>query len=229
MDGMIETVAKSALSGKGWLANEPDWLRDALLGCAKLRTFQPGEYAYHFDDEPGGMFGIVTGGFGVIIPSGAEMMICHILRTGAWFGFGPVLTNGPRTFSFRAVEQSQALTVSLGDLNSIGARNPELYRRLGGLSEQTMQSIAARVVGDLLIPSGERCIAAVLARLAGGAHSPAVLRLSQAMIAQMSNSSRDRVNRTLQKFARQGWLQLGYQALMIIDSAALERFSRGSA
>ena len=69
---MIETVAKSALSGKGWLANEPDWLRDALLGCAKLRTFQPGEYAYHFDDEPGGMFGIVTGGFGVIIPSGAE-------------------------------------------------------------------------------------------------------------------------------------------------------------
>jgi CRP-like cAMP-binding protein len=49
------------------------------------------------------------------------------------------------------------------------------------------------------------------------------------MIAQMSNSSRDRVNRTLRKFATQGWLQLGYQTLTIIDSAALERFSRGSA
>jgi CRP-like cAMP-binding protein len=92
-----------------------------------------------------------------------------------------------------------------------------------------MQNIAARVVGDLLIPSGERRIAAVLTRLAGGGHSPAVLRLSQAMIAQMSNSSRDRVNRTLRKFATQGWLQLGYQTLTIIDSAALERFSRGSA
>jgi CRP/FNR family transcriptional regulator, cyclic AMP receptor protein len=226
---MPESAAKSALRAKGWLASEPDWLRDALLGCAKLRTYQVGEYAYHLEDEPGGMFGIVSGGFGVIIPSGAEMALCHVLRAGAWFGLGPVLTNGRRTFSFQAVEQSQALTVSLGDLHSIGARNPELYRRLGGLSEQSMQNIAARVVGDLLIPSGERRIAAVLTRLAGGGHSPAVLRLSQAMIAQMSNSSRDRVNRTLRKFATQGWLQLGYQTLTIIDSAALERFSRGSA
>ena len=89
-----------------------------------------------------------------------------------------------------------------------------------------MQSIATRVVGDLLITSGERRIAAVLARLASG--NPVgqpTIGLSQAAIGQMSNASRDRVNRTLKKFANSGWIELGYQAVRIIDASALERFS----
>jgi CRP/FNR family transcriptional regulator, cyclic AMP receptor protein len=154
--------------------------------------------------------------------------MCHLLRPGAWFGAGPVLTAGRRTMSFKAVEASQALFVSLAELQAIGARHPELYRRLGGLSEQAMQSIAARVVGDLLIPSGEQRIAAVLARLAGGGtgEPPVAIPLSQQVIGQISNSSRDRVNRTLRRFEESGWVELRYQAVLVTDLAALEEFAR---
>ncbi len=227
---MNEESAKVALAGAGWLATEPAWLRNEFLACARIRKFQNGEYAYHLDDEPGGMFGIASGGFGVVVPSGAEMTLCHVLWQGAWFGAGPILTNGRRTLGFRAVETSRALVVSLRDLNAIGTRHPELYRRIGALSEQSMQSIATRIVGDLLITSGERRIAAVLARLASGNTGGQVvtLGLSQAVIGQMSNSSRDRVNRTLNKFAKAGWIELGYQAVKIVEPSALERFSRNS-
>ena len=167
---------------------------------------------------------MAEGSFGVLVPSGGEVSICHLMRAGAWFGGGPILTSGRRTLSFRAVEASQALFVSLAELQAIGARQPELYRRLGALSEHIMNSIAARVVGDLLIPSGEQRIAAVLARLAG--QPPAAIPLSQQVIGQISNSSRDRVNRTLRRFEESGWVELRYQAILVTDLAALEAFAR---
>jgi CRP/FNR family cyclic AMP-dependent transcriptional regulator len=219
-----ESLAKIALQKTGWLADQPDWLRNSLLACARLRSFRRGEYAYHVDDEPGGMFGVAEGSFGVLVPSGGELSMCHLLRAGAWFGAGPVLTAGRRTLCFRAVEPSLALFVSLAELQAIAARHPELYRCVGALSEQAMNAIAARVVGDLLIPSGEQRIAAVLARLAG--QPPAAIPLSQQVIGQISNSSRDRVNRTLRRFEESGWVELRYQAVHVTDLAALEAFAR---
>lgn len=226
---MSERTAKAFLRGIGWLSNQPEWLKDALLSRARLRTYEAGEYTHHADDEPGGIFGIVDGGFGVVVPSGAEMIVCHVIWAGAWFGLGPILATGRRTMSFRATETSRALVVSFSDLQSIGTQTPELYRRLGALSEHSMQTIAARIVGDLLITSGERRTAAVLVRLAGGgaAPTPFPLRLSQSMIGQMSNSSRDRVNRALQKFATSGWVELRYNAVVILDAAALDSYARG--
>ena len=228
---MRESFAKIALQKTGWLADQPDWLRDSLLASARLRSFRRGEYAFHVDDEPGGIFGVAEGSFGVLVPSGGELSICHLMRAGAWFGGGPILTSGRRTLSFRAVEASQALFVSLAELQAIGARHPELYRRLGALSEHIMNSIAARVVGDLLIPSGEQRIAAVLARLAGGGtgQPPAAIPLSQQVIGQISNASRDRVNRTLRRFEESGWVELRYQAVLVTDLAALEAFARHGA
>ena len=51
-----------------------------------------------------------------------------------------------------------------------------------------------------------------------------MIHLSQAEIGQISNTSRDRVNRTLQKFAKAGWITLDYKAIVIRDVNALEAF-----
>jgi CRP-like cAMP-binding protein len=42
----------------------------------------------------------------------------------------------------------------------------------------------------------------------------------------MSNTSRDRVNRALQRFRKAGWVDLRYQTIIIRDPAALEHFAR---
>jgi CRP-like cAMP-binding protein len=86
----------------------------------------------------------------------------------------------------------------------------------------------ARAVGDLLISSCDRRIAAVLARLGSEAvgKPPAPLRLAQSVLGQMSNASRVRVNRTLREFETAGWVSVQYQSIRVTDVASLEAFAR---
>jgi CRP/FNR family cyclic AMP-dependent transcriptional regulator len=228
--GMTDTAAKDILRKTGWLAGEPDWLREALLSCARISAWKADELIYMVGDEPGGIYGIAEGGVGVLVPSGGnEMVLCHVLRPGMWFGLGPILAKGRRFLTFKTVEPSRTVHVTLADLNAIGARQPELFRRLGALSEASFHTIAIRVVGDLLISSGERRIAAVLARIAGAGPDGATwpIRVSQSMLGQMSNCSRDRVNQALRKFAMAGWISADYRLITVNDLASLEAFTRG--
>jgi len=228
---MNETTARALLAKTGWLLDQPEWVRGAILSAARLRTFAPGEFAFHAGDDPGGMYGIVDGGFGVLVPSGGtDLLLCHILRRGIWFGYGPALSNSGRKITFKVVETSRALYLPLREINAIGAKRPEFFRILGALNDMSFMMLAVGVVGDLLIGSGEQRIAAVLARNARPQRSeepqpPWPIRLSQAEIAQMTNSSRDRVNRTLAKFARVGWITTDFKTVIINDLAALEAFS----
>jgi CRP/FNR family transcriptional regulator, cyclic AMP receptor protein len=223
-----EKSAGLQLRGKGLLANMPDLLQDELLACARLREFRAGDFAYHIGDAPGGMFGIVTGCFGLIVESADETGLCHLLRPGTWFGSGPVLSPGPRVLSFQAIEQSTALAVSLADLNTLGARFPELYRQIGAMSERNVQVASARIIGDLLIPSGQRRLAAVLLRLCGVWEGlpPAPVPLSQQVIGQISNLSRERVNRYLQELETAGCIALSYGSVVVTDPVGLEAISQ---
>lgn len=204
-----------------------DPLQDEFLSSGRLRAFRAGDFAYHIGDAPGGMFGIVRGCFGVVVASGDETALCHLLRPGTWFGAAPVLSHGPRVMSFQAVEPSEALAISLADLHAVGARFPELYRQIGAMGERVMQVTAARIVGDLLIGSGKRRLAAVLVRLSGiwEGLPPAPIPLSQEVIGQMSNLSRERVNRFLRELVGAGCIELSYGSVVVTDPAGLEAIS----
>jgi CRP-like cAMP-binding protein len=233
MAPMNDGAAKDILRKTGWLAGEPGWMVEALLGCARISAWQADELIYMVGDDPGGIYGVVKGGVGVLVPSGgSEMVLCHVLHAGTWFGTGPILAKGRRMLTFRTVEPCQTAHVSLADLNAIGARNPELFRRLGALSEASFQNLSIRIIGDLLISSAERRVATVLARIAGmgqAGREPEVwpIRVSQSMIGQMSNCSRDRVNEAVRKFAAAGWIRVDYRQITVTDLAALEAFVRG--
>lgn len=231
---MNVTDAKALVGRTGWLLNQPSWVGDAVLAGSRLRSYEPGQFTFSAGDDPGGMFGIVDGGFGVLVPSGGNGLLpCHIMRRGSWFGYGPALSGTGRKMSFKAVERSNVLHLPLHELTAIGTRFPEFFRILGALNDITYMMSAVRVVGDLLITSGEKRIAAVLVRIArpepsDQAEQPWPIRLTQAEIGQMSNSSRDRVNRALAKFAEAGWITTEFKMIVIHDLAALERFSMQS-
>jgi CRP/FNR family transcriptional regulator, cyclic AMP receptor protein len=229
---MDEKAAKAVVGRTGWLLDQPAWVRDEVLAGSRLRTYEPGQFTFYAEDDPGGMYGIVDGGFGVLVPSGGnELVLCHIIRCGTWFGLGPILSGVQRTMTFKAVEPSRVLHLPLSGLTAICARQPEFFRKLGALSEATYMMSAVPVVGDLLITSGEKRIAAVLVRIAKPQPSDQVqppwpIRLSQAEIGQMANSSRDRVNRALAKFTRAGWITVDFKMIVVNNIADLESFSK---
>jgi CRP-like cAMP-binding protein len=229
---MNEAEAKAFVARTGWLWTQPEWVRESVLAGSKLRRYEPGQFTFYAGDDPGGMYGVVSGGFGVLVPSGdGELLPCHILRGGVWFGYGPALSGTGRKLTFKSVERSTALHLPMHELTAIGAGRPEFFRILGALNDMSYMMMAAGVIGDLLISSGERRIAAVIVRNARPQPSaepqlPWPLRLSQAELAQMSNSSRDRVNRTLAKFAKAGWLMADFKKIVVKDFAGLETFVR---
>jgi CRP-like cAMP-binding protein len=233
---MDHGLAKETLRRHGWLASEADWVADAVLSAGMLRTYLAGETAFRNDDEPGGIYGIVEGGFGVQLPAGSgELVQCTIIRRGIWFGHGPVLTGKARVMTFRATEPSSVHYVPLRAIAAISAARPEFVRRLAALSEGNYARIAMKIVSDLLIPSGERRIAATLVRIslgepsaAGVAETPFPVHASQAEIGQMANASRDSVNRALARFTEAGWVQVEFRKIRIADLHALESFAKGS-
>ena len=54
---------------KGWLRQTPVAFQSAVLDRCILEKFTPGTPVYAVGDEPGGMFGIVTGAPGVSVAS----------------------------------------------------------------------------------------------------------------------------------------------------------------
>ena len=224
---MDETSAKTIARREGWLAGEDAWVQDAVLARVRLRRFAPGEFVYRAEEDPGGIYGMVDGGIGALITSGAgDIVLCHVVRRGTWFGHGPVLTGKPRTMTFQAVEESIAFQLPLSSVTEICATYPDFRLRLAALSERNYSTVALKVIGDLMMPSTERRIAAVLLRISKSdltAEKPQYwpILLTQAEIGQMANASRDRVSRAIARFEAAGWIKSGYKQIEVTNPAAL--------
>ncbi len=75
-------AARQQLRAKGWLASMSEQLQEEFLSRGRIKVFGAGDFVFHIGDEPGGMFGILEGTFGVVVTSGDEMVVCHLLRPG---------------------------------------------------------------------------------------------------------------------------------------------------
>ena len=107
---------------------------------------------------------------------------------------------------------------------------PEFAIRLGALSERNYSAVALKVIGDLLMPSLDRRIAATLVRISRPEASDEILppwpiHVTQAEIGQMANASRDRVNRALSKFAASGWIEVDYKVIIVKQLDALAAYA----
>lgn len=226
---MTEAEAKLLIQKHGWLATEPAWVRNSILSRARLRRLEAHQFTYHAEDDPGGIYGVVSGGVGVMLPSRVgEMVLCHVIRLGVWFGTGPVMTGRPRTMSFKAMETSAVLHLSLSSIAEIKAEFPKFAQSLGALSESNYTGIAARVIIDLMMPSTERRIAATLVRMSKPEASsellpPWPIHLTQVELGQVANASRDRVGHALRAFEARGWIEVDYRVIRVRNLEALSK------
>ena len=230
----FKTIERAALEAvfrrRGWLALQPADFRDRILACARQRQVRVSETIYRDGDPPGGMYGIVSGGIGVRIGSPrSSPRLGHILRPGDWFGATPILTGGGRSLGFEAVEPSILLTVPLASLKAIGQADSDAIRRIGGQATQAM-TLAASVAADLLIPQSAQRVAAVLLRVTAAEKGilpehPDGFLLSQQLLAEMSNSSRNHVNQILGEFRAAGWVATRYNRIALTNVPKLLAFA----
>ena len=102
---------------------------------------------------------------------------------------------------------------------------------LGALSFQAY-SVTVRVVRDLLVPDTNRRIASTLLRISGSidallSASRSDVRINQDELAELTNVSRNSVNRALRSFEKAGWVTLKYAQIVIREPDALKNFAQG--
>jgi CRP/FNR family transcriptional regulator, cyclic AMP receptor protein len=220
------------MARRGWLAGQPESFAADLLARSRPRHFRRGDLVYRDGEVPGGVFGIVSGGIGIVTArAGRAPVLTHIQRAGAWFGEAPYAIGNARTVSFRATEASSLLFVPASALEEIARSEPQARLRFAGFSRWAIEEIGA-MVGDLLIPNAERRIAATLLRITAAAEGvppddPQGFVVTQTELGEMANVSRHHVNRTLTRFRKQGWVDSRYNRLRLLDLGALEAMAAG--
>lgn len=184
------------------------------------------------DDPPGGIYGVVSGGIGIEGSSEWHpLRLGHILRTGDWFGYRPALTGRRRAMGYLAVEPSELVHVALSALTMLKQESPALVPLLTAMAVRG-DELGTVVACDLLIRNARRRIAAVLLRVTGAHEAvqptdPRGFLLTQGMLGDMANASRNYTNRTLAFLQQQGWIEMNHVHIRLLDVAALAGFAYG--
>jgi CRP-like cAMP-binding protein len=226
---MTPETLERIFAERGWLSRQPPAFRTRIIAMGRLVTLATGAPLFHIGDNPGGVYGIVSGAVAVLggtrwhVPA-----LAHIERAGDWFGHGPVLGSSERTLSFQAFEPSALLHLPLDQLRPQIQGDPDFAARLAQMANASTDTViwTAR---DLLIPDSGRRLAAVLLRVtAMGKVPPADPRgyaLTQAELGEMANISRHQVNRTFAVLQRAGLVEVSYNRVRLIDVEGLMAFA----
>jgi CRP-like cAMP-binding protein len=216
---------------RGWLSEQPDSFQRQILQIARPVQVNREQWVFSINDPPGGIYGVISGGIGIegVGPYNLARL-GHILRSGSWFGHGPILTGGkPRSQSMRAMEDSKLLYVPLTPLRELVDGDSSAARCVGNMANGG-SNLATRVISDLLIPNLSQRVAAVLLRITAVEEGvqpdhPAGFLITQADIGEISNVSRPSVNKVLGRFARMGWISNRYNRIRVLDVEALRSFA----
>jgi CRP-like cAMP-binding protein len=203
-----------------------------VLRLGRPRRFDRGEFLHYEGDGPGGVYGIFSGGLGVMLGRrDGTSGLSTIIRAGTWIGEAPLHSGGARIIALRAVEPSETLYVELRDLATLAADDPDVRRRYGWMMLFNTQH-ALQAMSDLQISGTGRRLAATLLRVTAVAEGvepdhPDGFLVTQSELGEMANVSRNRVNRLITAFAKEGWVTVGYNRIRIDDPVAIQRCIQG--
>jgi CRP/FNR family transcriptional regulator, cyclic AMP receptor protein len=213
-----------SLSRSGWLSLQSPAFAGAIMRAGRVIALRTREPVTMEGDDDLRIFGIVRGAVGAYSSHRHQFPVLGtVLFPGQWFGVGPRLIGGGRTMTFITMEDCELLCFGNAEFQQIGSSFPELNDRLAQLA-QMMSNYSNEVVAELLIPETDRRIVAVLLRLCERSSGEFSFRLSQAELGEMSNASRDTVNKLVGRLERGGLLTARYGRIAVADYNGLARW-----
>ncbi len=217
---------------QGWLRDVSPGVAQALVEAARRRGLEKGEPVYAPGDPAGGIFAVIRGGVLLSAPSrDGFVRPGHIARAGHWFGFLPAITGTARVLATEATEPTVLAHVPTAAVDRLRMADPEAMRVLAQLNDRGMQ-VLYRVVTDLLIRETDRRIGSVLLRVTGADDGIAAddargVPLTHALLAELTNASRESVGRAIGLFTERGWIMTRYGRVTVLDPDGLAGFVEG--
>jgi CRP/FNR family cyclic AMP-dependent transcriptional regulator len=225
---MLEfSAARKIVSEHGWLSQVPRQFREKVLDRCLIEDFETGAVIYSVGDPPGGMYGLVSGRYGVSIAPGERgPYLVHFATPGTWFGELPAFTGLPRRLGLVAATDSTVFHLPLRAIREIVHLDPSAWQFFAFVMIGHLET-ALGAADDLLIRDHTKRFVAVLLRVSGCRKTtppdaaPDEIVVSQHDLAAMANMARTTANAVLRGLDRSGYVELSYRSVRILAPDAL--------
>jgi len=204
----------------GWLAAQPETLREWVRRAGRWRTYGKGQPLYQVGEESEAIFGLGKGALEVLIPiSDDDQVTIHRAGPGFWIGDSGLLAGSRRVISVVAVAPSRVFYVPAGVLRRLLANKPEYWRCFYELAHHN-GTLAVATLAEVLALSPEARLARILLRLAG---ADGKVQATQSDLARLLGVTRSSLQRALGHLQDEGTVRTGYGVIIVADRAKLER------
>jgi len=195
--------------------------RREISASAHLRNFAAGEPICRLDDDGDSMMTVVVGTVRITLPTGkGKEIILADLRTGEMFGEIALLDGKPRSANATALTNCELVVLERRDLLPFLERNPAACMKL-------MEILCARIrrsderMSDIAFYNLPVRLAKTLLSYPPQGRGATKLSLTQSELAEMAGGTREKVNRCLRDWQRQGILELRDRWTIILKPEAL--------
>lgn len=200
---------------------------DRVLSRARRRTFKRNEPIIRQGDPAKSLHLISKGTVAVTVttPMGDQATL-RVLGHGDFFGeSGLYSKDGVRGATVWALEECEVLSVTEQDFHALRDEYPEVNEVIISIMAQWLRESSHLLLECLYVPAELRVLRRLLElvdRYSNGTE-PAVIPLTQDMIAGIAGTSRETVNRVLTDEKQKGNIELGRRKITVLNPEALKR------
>jgi len=195
--------------------------RRELVALAHRRSFDAGEAIFHHGAPGHSMVAVLVGTVRVSLPApkGKEIILAD-LRPGELFGEIALLDGRPRSANATALTNCQLMILARRDVLPFLETNPAACMKL-------MEILCARIrrsderMSDIAFFNLPVRLAKILLSYQPQGRGATKISLSQSELAEMAGGTREKVNRCLRDWQRQGILELKNRWTIILKPEAL--------
>lgn len=203
---------------------------ESLLSAGTRRYRRRGE-AFCCQGERDANLYLITSGLvkaSGMSPSGREVLL-DWMHPGEVFGLGAFLSSPVKQiWSISAAKDTEVLVWSRATVNRFVMRAPSFYQNALDIAlgwacqlEERLEEIS----GEMVEPRIAYLMLYLAKRMSNGDMDPIELRVSDEELAQMAGTSSFTVNRILNRWQRQGYIEKHRKRLLLRESKSLERIS----
>ena len=187
----------------------------------RQKTYKPGDYIFFQDDEPSKLYFIISGEISVeVVSINGHSTILATLFQNEIFGEFALIDSKPRSATTRARIMTEIAYLDKKHFLALMENNPQFSRRLAsGLVARLRNS--NQQIESLNTQSLKTRVLSALLDLCQGVNG-AVVKLTQAQLAERVSASREKVNISLKAFERHGLISIKRGQIEIHDVTKMQ-------
>jgi CRP-like cAMP-binding protein len=216
--GYLKAVAAWPL----WLARQPQAVREKVIRALVWSDVDPGAVLVRACGADTGLVGVIAGQVALELHErGGGRRLVDLRTSGFWGGRATPIRPTPERLAVVVHRPATVVTLPPERVTALIAEDPGCLVCFADLMSAHAQVLAQHfdvVAGrDPTVRLARKIIACA------GAAAGARLEATQLELAEMTNASRNTVNRVLTGLERDGALRLGYAYVVVNDAAALRQ------